>query len=108
MSTSSSSKPSSSRRARTCARARSHRWQSAAPYRTTRLGIQTPGRQRLRDPLDAEPVGGEPHRRLSLLRDLPRLVERLRDDLVQPPVDLVLLPEVLLEALHPLEVRDDD
>ena len=30
------------------------------------------------------------------------------DDVVQLRVHLVLLPEVLLEALHPLEVRDDD
>ena len=30
------------------------------------------------------------------------------DDLVQTGVDLVFLPEVLLQALHPLEVRDDD
>ena len=42
------------------------------------------------------------------LRDPPRLVERARDDVVQLRVHLVLLPEVLLEALHPLEVGDDD
>ena len=40
--------------------------------------------------------------------DVPGLLERLVDDLLELGVDLVLLPEVLLEALHPLEVGDDD
>ena len=39
---------------------------------------------------------------------VPRLVERARDDRVQALVHLALRPEELLEALHPLEVRDDD
>ena len=40
--------------------------------------------------------------------DVPGLLERLVDDVLELGVDLVLLPEVLLEALHPLEVGDDD
>ena len=39
---------------------------------------------------------------------VPRLVEGLADDVVEVRVHLVLLPEVLLQALHPLEVRDDN
>ena len=39
---------------------------------------------------------------------LGRLAERARDDVVQARVHLLLLPEVLLQALHPLEVGDDD
>ena len=49
--------------------------------------------------------------RIDVLRSShrrPRLVERAGDDLVQPRVDLVFLPEVLLQPLHPLEVGDDD
>ena len=45
---------------------------------------------------------------VSCLRVVSTSLEGARDDLVQPRVHLVLLPEVLLQALHPLEVRDDD
>ena len=46
--------------------------------------------------------------RLLLLVHVPGLVERAGDDVAELRVHLGLLPEVLLEALHPLEVRDDD
>src|SRR3954462_10340580 len=107
MSTSSYSKPSSSRNGRSCCCARSHRWQPSA-LKSTTLGIQTARGGRLGNALDRQPVCGQAHREVSLLLRLPRLVEGARDDLVQALVDLRLLPEVLLEALDPLEVRDDD
>ena len=62
----------------------------------------------LRDALHGQAVGGEPQGQLALLVQLPGLVERARDDRVEARVDLLLGPEVLLQALHPLEVRDDD
>ena len=56
-----------------------------------------------------EPVGGEPHRQASAARAVSHVSSKARlDDVVQLRVHLGLLPEVLLEALHPLEVRDDD
>ena len=56
----------------------------------------------------ASPYAAMPHARLVLLARLPGLPEGPRDDVVQPRVDLLFLPEVLLQALHPLEVGDDD
>src|SRR5581483_4696389 len=73
-----------------------------------RLGIEPPRQRRLGDALGGEAVGGETHAEVARLVHVPGLRERLVDDLLELRVDLVLLPEVLLEALHPLEVRDDD
>src|SRR5215217_5022917 len=87
--------------------ARSQRWQPSATYSRT-LGIEAPGHGRLRDALDREPVRGHPHARALLLLRRDRLLEGAGDDVVEPLVHLFLLPEVLLEALHPLEVGDDD
>src|SRR5919197_3316051 len=92
-----------------CSSARSQRWQPPALYRTTRgLRIEAPRDRRVSNPPHREPVGRQPHARLALVGDTPGLVECARRDVSQLRVDLVLLPEVLLEALHPLEVRDDD
>src|SRR5436189_6071111 len=88
-------------------RARSQRWQPSAWYRTT-LRIDAARRGGLRNPLNGEAVGAEPHRNVAVLVDGPGLVERARDDVVQLRVHLGLLPEVLLEALHPFEVGDHD
>src|SRR5712691_848526 len=107
MSISSSSKETSERAASMILRARSQRWQPCAWYRTT-LRIDSASRGRFRDALHRKAVGGKAHRRAAALHRPPRLVERARDDVVQLRVHLGLLPEVLLEALHPLEVRDDD
>ena len=64
--------------------------------------------RRLGDALHREPVGSDAHRELAALGRVPGLVERAAHDVVELRVHLDLLPEVLLEALHPLEVRDDD
>ena len=55
----------------------------------------------------ARPYDASAHRHVALLHRRPRRIERLRDDVVELRVHLGLLPEVLLEALHPLEVRHD-
>src|SRR5436190_476171 len=104
MSTASYSAPTRPRTSRT----RSHRWQPRAWKSVIFLGVEATRDRGFRDAMDGEAVGGEPHRDGPFCLRRPRLLEGARDDLVQPCVDLVLLPEVLLEALHPLEVRDDD
>ena len=73
----------------------------------SRYGVEAARRRRLGDPLHREPVRGRPHPRREALRGGPGLLERARHDVVELRVDLVLLPEVLLEPLDPLEVRDD-
>src|SRR5437764_15442498 len=88
-------------------RARSQRWQPCAWNRTT-LGIEATRDRGFGDALDGEAVGGQPHRRRPVGPRRPRLLERALHDLVQPRVHLVFLPEVLLQALHPFEVRHDD
>src|SRR5215208_3563370 len=117
MSTSSSSNGTSARTASTVVRARSQRWQPAAVYSVTRataassarrLRVEAARRRRLGDALNGEAVRGHAHRGAPRLLRRPGLVERARDDVVELRVHLDLLPEVLLEALHPLEVRDDD
>src|SRR5919109_629809 len=70
-------------------------------------GIQTASRGRLGDALDGEAVGRHAHARLVALGGFPGLREGPDGDVVQLRVHLVLLPEVLLQALHPLEIRDD-
>src|SRR5919197_5680448 len=107
MSTSSSAKPSSACSPRTCSSARSHRWQPSA-WKTTTLGIQATRGGGLGDALHREAVRGDAHRQLAPLGEVPGLVESAAHDVVQLRVHLGLLPEVLLEALHPFEVRDDD
>src|SRR5215475_11473986 len=102
MSTSSYATPSSRRTSRAC----SQRWQPCAVKRTT-LGIDAAGHGCFRNALDRKAVRGTAHRDVPLLHLRPRLVERLRDDVVELRVDLGLLPEVLLETLDPLEVRHD-
>src|SRR2546423_12716156 len=74
---------------------------------TTGLWIDATSDRGLGDALDRQSVGGDAHRYVARLRRLPGLVERTADDVVQLGVHLDLLPEVLLEALHPLEVGDD-
>src|SRR5213078_2522668 len=94
-----------------CPRARSHRPQPDAWYSVTTgpcLGIEAPGDRRVGDAANCDAVRREPHADRSLLRDAPGLVEGARGDVAELRVDLVLLPEVLLEALDPLEVRHDD
>src|SRR5215470_887917 len=109
MSTSRRSKPSSSCSDATTSRARSQRWQPAAWYRVTcGSGIDTAGDRRLGDALDGEAVRRHAHGQVTPLRRLPRLLERAAHDVVELRVHLHFLPEVLLEALHPFEVRDDD
>src|SRR4029453_10654945 len=104
MSTSWKASPSS---ARSTSRAFSQRWQPSAWYRTT-LRIDAAGDRGLRDALDGQPVRREAHRDVLRLVERPGLVERARRDVVQLRVHLVPLPEVLLEALHPLEVGDEE
>src|SRR5919109_4030267 len=106
MSISSSSNWTSSWTASMLRRAASQRWQPAAVKNET-LRIEAAGHRGLGDPLDGKAVRRHPHRRRPALVRRPRLVEGARGDVVQPLVDLVLLPEVLLETLHPLEVGDD-
>src|ERR1700751_812204 len=72
------------------------------------LRIDAARDRRLGDALEGEPGGGDAPRHVALLRGLPCLLERAADDVVQLRVHLDLLPEVLLEALHPFEVGDDD
>src|SRR5215218_2706849 len=91
----------------TTSSARSQRWQPAATNSRT-LGIETSRHGRLGDALHREPVGGHPHARSLLLLRHDRLLEGAGDDVVEPLVHLFLLPEVLLEPLHPLEIGDDD
>src|SRR6185436_2591101 len=74
----------------------------------TTLRIDATSHRGFCNPLNREPVEAEAHRHALRLVNRPRLVERTRDDVVELCVHLVLFPEVLLEALHPLEVRDDD
>src|SRR5258705_12860634 len=105
MSVSSSSNSRSARRSLSVLLARSQRWQFCAWYRTT-LGIEPPGRGRLGNALDGETVGGHPHAHALARVDVPGLLEGLDHDLLELRVDLVLLPEVFLETLHPFEVRD--
>src|SRR3954468_6999566 len=110
MSTSAYGNPSPRWSALTCPRARSHSVQPCAGWGVTArvLGIEPARHGRFRDTLHREPVRGQPHRRLAILDGRARLVERAGDDVVQAAIDLVFLPEVLLQPLHPLEVRDDD
>ncbi len=108
MSTSSSSNPSSARAARTTSSARAQREQSAAWRTRTRATGTGPSSSSPRHALHREPVRRHAQARLHRLSRLPGLLERARDDVVELRVDLLLAPEVLLEALHPLEVRDDD
>src|SRR3954465_1677346 len=108
MSTSSTATPSCGASLPSSSRARSHRWQSRATYSRTVLGIQAPDRARLDHALDGDAVGGGAERDVARLVQVPRVAERAADDLTQPLVDLGLGPEELLQALHPLEVRDDD
>ena len=71
--------------------------------------IQPPRHRRLRDPLDGQAVGGHPHAHVPRLVDAARSRRTLLSTIsLSLRVDLVLLPEVLLEPLHPLEVGDDD
>ena len=63
---------------------------------------------RLRDALHRDPVGGHAEARRVALARVPGLLEGTSDDVVELRVHLVLAPEVLLQTLHPLEVRDDD
>src|SRR5215210_6535455 len=109
MSTRSSSNGTS---ARTCARtlsALSQRWQPCAWYKVTRrLRVEATRGRRLGDAPDGDRVGALPHRERTFLVHSPRLGERARDDVVQLGVHLRFLPEVLLQPLYPLEVRDDD
>src|SRR5712672_327580 len=105
MFTSSSSKSCSRSNSASVARARSQRWQLSA-WKTVTLGIQAPRHRRLGDALDGQAVRRQPHAQVARLVHVPRFLERLVDDLLELRVDLVLLPEVLLEALHPLEVGD--
>src|SRR5215208_4837102 len=107
MSISSSSKGSSARTSSRTLRARSQRWQSSAWYRVT-LRIDTARDRCFGDALDGKAVGRKSHRYAAALVGGPGLVERARHDVVQLRIHLGLLPEVLLEALHPLEVRDHD
>src|SRR6185312_1118958 len=107
MSTSSYGNPSSARSAANWARARSQSEQSRA-WKSLTLRIEPAGDCRFGDTLHRKAVRRHAHRRVALLERRPRLVERARDDLVEPRVHLVLFPEVLLETLHPLEVRHDD
>src|SRR5437868_432729 len=109
MSTSTSSSPSSSRASTRTPRARSQRCQPGAWYSvTTTVGIEAARRGRLGDAHDGGAVCGHPHARLALLAELPRLLEGAADDVAELDVDLVLLPEVLLQPLDPFEVGDDD
>src|SRR5919197_6271776 len=108
MSTMRRSNSRSARTSSTTASARSQRWQPCALYSVTALRIEAPRRRRLGHPLHRDAVGGDAHARPAALARRPGLVEGAHDDVVQLRVHLGLLPEVLLEALHPLEVRDDD
>src|SRR5919204_1917747 len=107
MSTTRRSKSRSARTSSTTRSARSQRWHPAALYSVT-LGIEPARRRRLGHPLHGDAVRGHAHARLARLPGRPGLVEGAHDDVVQLRVHLGLLPEVLLEALHPLEVGDDD
>src|SRR5579864_2920562 len=99
MSTSTSSNASSSRASARTPRARSQRLQPGAWKRvTTGLRIETARRGRLGDAHDRGAVGRHAHARLALLAKLPGLLEGPADDVAELLVDLVLLPEVLLEA----------
>src|ERR687895_2301207 len=105
MSTSSASSPQTSR---TTSSARSQRWQPAAWKTVTRLRIEPTRDGGLRHAADADPVRGDAEADPALLVRVPGLAEGAGDDVVQPLVHLFFLPEVLLQPLHPLEVRDDD
>src|SRR5215218_6354604 len=88
-------------------RALSQRWQPGAKKSST-LWIEPTRRRRLGHPSNRDRVGRLPHGKGTLLVPAPGLRKRPRDDVVQLRVHLGLLPEVLLEPLHPLEIRDDD
>src|ERR1044072_7334239 len=111
MSTSSSANGISARTASITRRALSQRGQPSAWTSVTTwpaLRVEATRGRRLCDAPDREGIGGLAHRQRALLVRPPGLGERAGDDVVQLRVDLGLLPEVLLESLHPLEVRDDD
>src|SRR4029079_15686517 len=106
MSTSSSSKGTSARTPSITRRALSQRWQPSARTSVTMcptLGVEATRRRCLGDAADGEGVGRLAHRQRPLLVGPPGPGERARDDVVQLGVHLRLLPEVLLEPLHPFE-----
>src|SRR5918996_3571834 len=107
MSTSRTSSPQTSR---TTSSARSQRWQPAAWKRVTPRGLRIEATRdgRLGDAAHTDAVRRDAQAHAALLVRVPGLAEGARDDVVQPLVHLFFLPEVLLEALHPLEVGDDD
>src|SRR2546426_5467804 len=72
------------------------------------LGIEPPDSVAFGDAADALHEGGRPQARAFLGTERPHAVEGARHDLLQPCRDLALAPEVVLEILDPLEIRDDD
>src|SRR5439155_3167157 len=72
------------------------------------LGIEPPDSVAFGDAADALHEGGRPQVRAFLGTERPHAVEGARHDLLQPCRDLALAPEVVLETLDPLEIRDDD
>src|SRR6185312_1244551 len=89
------------------ASARSQRWQPSAWKTVRRLGIEATRDRGVGDAADGDAIRSRAHGRLPLLVDVPGLVEGPGHDVAQLRVHLGLLPEVFLEALDPLEVRDD-
>ena len=86
------------------------RWQPGAVISKARLPKRPEGYSPRVVVASATRLTASPYAAIRMLvffdsRSLPRLVERLLHDVGQPRVDLLLLPEVLLEALYPLEVR---
>src|SRR4029078_9239264 len=82
---------------------------STAPLSITLLlGIEAADPMRLGHPADALHQGRRSQRDLFALGRRPDPVDGARHDLLKTRDDLALPPEVVLEPLHPLEVRHDD
>src|SRR5580698_7285108 len=72
------------------------------------LRVDASHRSRVGDALDRHQVRAEAERHMMPVGLVAHLPERLLEDLLEPDVDLVLLPEEGLQVLDPLEVRHRD
>src|SRR5438552_14581084 len=84
-----------------CRRTRSR---STATLWAARLGIDTAGLEGFGDALNADDVSGGAHVAVMMLLSIFDSVEGLAHDAAKLLVNLVLVPEELLQVLDPLEV----
>src|ERR1051325_445558 len=71
------------------------------------LRIDSSDGRRISNSLHANDVGSRSHIDLVLPGRLEDIVISAEQYLLHLPIDLVLLPEELLQVLHPLEIGDD-